>query len=373
MNTQTRQAVAARSPATRRIRFLPTRRIAAKSSQTSKTHLGCKRSGSNQVRCGPNETNNPGCRSNGQPPPRLPGSCFFAGSMHGAKKSAQGSFLCNLCSAHARASNCLDSKAFRYNNAHWRNGTDCRRAKKRSQSASHTMKASPLALLFASVFGGFAATQTNSSSDLAGEMETNQGAYFDTDWFQETDTNLVVSSAWSDPVQINYIPIRARMLIYEGYPPDVGGSMVKVYVELQNIARTVDRKARIYFDINKALRWEILDVTAKPVPRARRAGGSWGGPMPTPTWLTLPPDCTVRLRSSLIPGRRDKYGLSLAIGGLLGPRWDFPPNDTNEYFISATVVIDPPTNSLSAGITTDASVWEGTLTIPKVKLKVSRP
>jgi hypothetical protein len=188
------------------------------------------------------------------------------------------------------------------------------------------------------------------------------------DYFNESQTNLVADSGWSEPVDDRFFSLRARMIIFEEYPPLEEGSVIKVYIELQNLNLGIGDK-RVYFDIRNALSWEVSDSNGKRVPHKPVPVMGWAGPPPQPCWITLPYDSTVRLRANLNFGGRSGGTLVVPINGLSGEAWQFPVGDTNTYFVTPTVNLNPPASVLTNMSPMNQEVWKGKLTLPRTKLK----
>jgi hypothetical protein len=197
------------------------------------------------------------------------------------------------------------------------------------------------------------------------------------DYLNETDTNLIAISDWSEATHSDTgALLRARMLIFEEYPPippvEDEHTLIKVYVDLQSVTLGAADRVRIYFDISSnPLHWDMRDARGKPVPPNGRPVFGWAGPYPQPCWLTLPFDSALRLRANLNYGGRDKYGVFIPINGLNGGSWQFQPGDTNDYFIVATFTSNPPPNYVSTNSLTDR-VWNGTVILPEAKLRVRK-
>jgi hypothetical protein len=201
-----------------------------------------------------------------------------------------------------------------------------------------------------------------------------------------TDTNVLALGDWSEPVgDLDGYTIRGRLLICETpHHRGARGYDTAVYLELQECSDFLAPTMQVYCNmkgtvalgghpdaqgrerIEKAAAvWELRDASGKPVPES---GGASGGGGPGAYWMTLPCDSTIRLRATVYGGGRMEDG-SLAIF-LPGQSWVVPSRSTNEYFLSATFAVDPPTNSFSH---LEYHVWQGTLKLPKLKIPVKKP
>ena len=199
--------------------------------------------------------------------------------------------------------------------------------------------------------------------------------------FAVEDTNIIAAGDWSKPVGdfLGYT-LRGRLLLCDS-PKD---KVTAVYLELQecadswggcmdvycNMKPTValgghpDSQGREHIEKAAAV-WELRDASDKLVPES---GGGFGGGAPGASWIMLPCDSTVRLRASVYGGGRLKDG-SLSIF-FLSNSWVIPPRSTNDYYLSCTFTVDPPTNHVALP---EHHVWQGTLTLPKMKIPVQRP
>ncbi len=196
-----------------------------------------------------------------------------------------------------------------------------------------------------------------------------------------TNTVILAAGAWSDPVaDSGGYAIRGRLLLCET-PQHRGpaGSDTAVYLELQEWSDFVARTLQIYCDmegdaaiaphfkaIHKAgCRWELRDGLGR---RVKESPFGFSGAGPGTDWMALPCDASVRLRASLFGGGRLENG-SLGLA-LPSHYWVVPARSTNEYFLSATFTVDPPTNSFNP---LEHQVWRGSLVLPGVKIPVQKP
>jgi len=185
------------------------------------------------------------------------------------------------------------------------------------------------------------------------------------------ETNAIAISEWSEPVDYsadgkNCALLRGRILILEGRSPAHAGKLVEtqVYLELQNVSTSVTGPMLLYFDPREGMKCELQDALGRPAPE-EGSGGS--GSFPSACWITLPYDSTTRLRTSWYGyGMAHEYGLMIPLFHPLTIR----ANNTNDYYLSGTFTVTPPTNRVSP---LDYCVWRGTLNIPKTKIQVRRP
>lgn len=162
----------------------------------------------------------------------------------------------------------------------------------------------------------------------------------------------VVAGDWSEPVG----GLRGRLLVYQGRALGDGKTReTLVYVELQNVAESGERN--VYFDPD-GLKCELLDDAGKAAARPAEGGGGSGG-RPGKTWVRLPHDSTLRLRTSPYGyGSPDDVGLLLPSGT---DTWVIKAADTADYFLAGTFTSRPKDG---AGI----NVWAGELKLPKAKV-----
>ncbi|MCX6923196.1 MAG: hypothetical protein NT154_08305 [Verrucomicrobia bacterium] len=186
----------------------------------------------------------------------------------------------------------------------------------------------------------------------------------------ETDTNVIAAGEWSTPVVSDTgwpATLRGRLLLYEGRcwtNSVVSGKAVpswehvRVYLELQHVEnRGWLNPIEVYFEAG-SLPCEMRDGLGKFVPPVivSRAGA-----FPSPCWITLPCDATVRFRADIStmggPGGPDSLEIDT------GEVWVLPRRATNDFFLSCTFT--PPTNRPSL---LGYQVWQGTLKLPKVRI-----
>jgi hypothetical protein len=185
--------------------------------------------------------------------------------------------------------------------------------------------------------------------------------------FGQTDTNVIATGAWSEAISDrDGYTLRGRLLVYDeqGAP-----NHARVYLELQHVFKGPgwwDNPLEIYFDIGLGddLRFEMRDQLDQPVaqfPVAIR------GPAPSPCWVALPCDSTVRLRAdtyTLGPSAKPD-GLEILVRGGC---WLIRPNATNAFGLSGSF-----TPSAEHPSPLKYHVWRGTLKLPQVKIPVKKP
>ncbi|MEO5715279.1 MAG: hypothetical protein ABIT37_17505 [Luteolibacter sp.] len=206
-----------------------------------------------------------------------------------------------------------------------------------------------------------------------------------------TDDVMAVGE-WSAPVRSSGSgpgssgTIRGRLMLAESPRPTTNKNWrdVAVYLELQECDEARGRTLEVYCNlgptvtlsghldaqgkdrvVKAAAIWEMQDASGKLVPKSP---GAYGGGAPGASWVTLPSDSTVRLRASVYGGGKSKDG-SLTIF-FLSNCWVIPPHSTNDYYLSCTFTVDPPSNHVTQP---DHKVWQGTLNLPKLKIPVQGP
>jgi hypothetical protein len=204
----------------------------------------------------------------------------------------------------------------------------------------------------------------------------------------QTDTNLLATGDWSEIVGTGLSNLRGRLLVYDDQAPSARNH-ARVYLELQHVEQGGwDFPVKIYYEVGKTLSIEMRDGLGHSLPSnlfffSRVA--------PTPCWVVLPCDATVRLRAdeSTLGSDKKPDGLEILVWPGL---WMVRADATNDYYLSATLNAtspssDPPGNPFSAGAPVPAAgspaafdpqiprVWQGTLKLPAVKipLPVKKP
>lgn len=192
-----------------------------------------------------------------------------------------------------------------------------------------------------------------------------------------------VEGEWSESVN----RLRARLLFGE-VPNGAGVRMGVVYLELQNLL--VDRTLYYVFvppssgerrGPNGALdafpleaslpsvRLEVRDKQGKK--RELASSGGYRGRVPhDPRWLFLPMGSTLRFPISLGGyGWPNNTELGFGIGIGRDASWVIPKGaDPDDYYLAGTFTIRPPAEHEG-----HVGVWEGTLTLPAIKLPVAKP
>ena len=178
---------------------------------------------------------------------------------------------------------------------------------------------------------------------------------------------VIAAGEWSKPVADNRgTALRGRLVLGEKV---VGPERreVAVYVELQDASEAIGSPIRVFCDLGRhdfrpeyrnGLHCELRDKHGKPV---RSEPIAFGGAVPLSEWVSLPPDATIRLRSSPFgihrPGAR-------AICPHLDVLWVIPDNDPDEYQLRGTFTVIPPTEDPPV----DARSWRGTLELPPLRV-----
>jgi len=107
------------------------------------------------------------------------------------------------------------------------------------------------------------------------------------------------------------------------------------------------------------LECELRDKDHNTVPTISIA---FSGATPNSEWVMLPADGTIRLRASPFGIGKDK---SRAICPHLGKLWFIGDDDPNDYFLSATFTITPPTDAIEQN---GVRVWLGTINLPTMRI-----
>lgn len=194
-------------------------------------------------------------------------------------------------------------------------------------------------------------------------------------------TTILAAGEWSEPVKDkDHYGLRGRLLLCET-PQHRGmeGYDTAVYLELQEWSPFAGSPLLVYCNMNPTmamapdfktvvpagLLWELRNAQDKPVPES---GFAFSGGGPQTQWMVVACDGSVRPRASLFGGGRlEDGGLGLA---LPAHYWVVPKASTNEFFLSATFTSNPPTNNFSP---LEYHVWQGTITLPKMKIPVLKP
>ena len=189
------------------------------------------------------------------------------------------------------------------------------------------------------------------------------------------DTNLLAVGDWSAPVTSEGIgpdrggTLRGRLLLAESPKPSAPRNWhdSAVYLELQECGESWGGVIDVYCNMidASACRWELRDSSGKAVPESP---GGFGGGTPGRDWITMPSDSTVRLRATVYGGGKGEDGRLHIM--FLSHNWEIPPRNTNSYFLSGTFTVVPARNHV---VVPEHRVWQGTLTLPAVKIPVLRP
>ena len=187
--------------------------------------------------------------------------------------------------------------------------------------------------------------------------------------FAGGDATVLAIGEWSKPVAGDGGQVlRGRLVVGRGHSPAHAGEWPEtlVYVELQNVSPGVVPAVRLYADVSRDLRCELLDGAGKPPPQ-RGMGGSGGSP--EGCWVTLPYDSSIRLRANMFGyGKKEDDGLLLVLSPTAG--WDIAADDRRDYFLSGKLTVVAP-RERRVGVKEKEEVgaaWTGTLVFPKVKV-----
>jgi hypothetical protein len=182
-------------------------------------------------------------------------------------------------------------------------------------------------------------------------------------------TNFVAVGEWSKPVSDFYgYTLRGRLLLQQtsSRGPDVG-----VYLELEEVSDFLAAPTEVFCDFGYStnrtggLNCELRYSDGKAVP----PGMIFTGGGPGPVWITMPAYSSVRLRINMY-GVQPKHlvAVYLARGG----SWIIPAGTTNDCFLSGTFTVNPPADLVTAYTPSNHHVWKGTLTLPALRIPVSR-
>jgi len=162
---------------------------------------------------------------------------------------------------------------------------------------------------------------------------------------------------WSQPTN----GLRGRLLFAEASKADKYGLLIgEVYLELQNVS--AGDTMYVYYVASKSpLHCQLHDFGGKTV-ESEPSPGSDG--RPSPCWLALPYDSTLRFDTRLGPAFAPAHPCLFICVGLEGGAWEIPLTATNDYYLSGTF------SSISTTNETRPRVWEGTLKLPPVKISV---
>ena len=177
--------------------------------------------------------------------------------------------------------------------------------------------------------------------------------------------------AWSAPVTDNRgYALRGRLVV-RVRPRESRHREAAVFVELQDASSTIHGGMRVFCDIGRhdfrpeyvgGLRCALHDSRRRAVPATSYP---FGGATPQSTWVELPGDATVRLRTSPFGVWRPG---ALAITPEIGTLWNLDERDRGAYFLSGTFTAAP----VDAPQVSDPQIWRGTLVLPPVRLTGAR-
>lgn len=168
--------------------------------------------------------------------------------------------------------------------------------------------------------------------------------------------------------------LRARLSVRFAGTKESGRDIL-IYLELQNHSAAVAPISLFYSDDdNCSTTWSLTDHKGTPIAKTPIAIRR---PLVPPYWIVVPFDSTLRLRASNGSSvTRTEKGSTLL---LLPPNefWPFPKGSQEEYFLSCSFEAkSPPKNERApvvaglkgVGENGHSNVWQGKLTIPKVKI-----
>jgi hypothetical protein len=193
------------------------------------------------------------------------------------------------------------------------------------------------------------------------------------------DLNSLTTGAWSEPVPDGRgNRLRGRLQVYAGsHSTNASGRQVwttaPVYVEIEDVTVANPHPTRIYFDMLGGLSFELRDANGAPADHLAHPASRGG--IPPPFWATLPAGGRLRLRADAanVSAAGGDGELRLGFLDLQGRQsnvsWTIPAGDTNAWFLSATLLPPPATNSIPAR----PDVWRGTLEFPAAKLSLVQP
>ena len=154
------------------------------------------------------------------------------------------------------------------------------------------------------------------------------------------DTNIIVMTDWSKPVDYFGHAVRGRLLIVEGDEPDYAGPRTEphsmTFVEFQNVS--IGASLKMYFDV-MGLNCELVDTNGLRVPLTSGRGVHDSRPF-LPYWVVLPYNSTIRLFINSGYGSR----LTIFQDGRPWCYWSIKPSGTNVYYLSGTFSVGTATN-----------------------------
>ena len=192
------------------------------------------------------------------------------------------------------------------------------------------------------------------------------------------NTNIIAVSDWSQIVT-GKSSLRARMLLAHLYPFPFSDTIL--YIELQNAEQ--NGPVQFYYDPGIGLHCKLVDARGNPAPQMAMGGS--GRNEPVNCWILLPEDATIRLRantSSVVQllghppiDKGDFLSLFLIPSRSISTEiryWTIPAGDTNDYYLSGTLTIASPTNSVVQNPQASVKVFQGTLELPKMKISLKK-
>jgi hypothetical protein len=185
---------------------------------------------------------------------------------------------------------------------------------------------------------------------------------------QAKPPTILAEGDWSKPVGDNRgREVRGRLVLGEKRVSAERREII-VYVELQEVSDSIGWTLRLFCDVGRhdfrpeykgGLRCELRDKDKQLI---KPTSYPFGGGVPQSEWVSLPPDATIRLRTT--PFGIHRPG-AMAISPELGTMWVIGDDDSKEYFLSGTFSIDPTKDQAKSE---GEQVWRGTIELPAVKI-----
>jgi len=186
---------------------------------------------------------------------------------------------------------------------------------------------------------------------------------------QATDPPKVIAAGeWSKSVADNRSrAVRGRLVLCEKVV-NADRREVAVYVELQEASEAIGDSSQLYCELGRndfrpeyknGLHCKLLDKDGRPV---KSAPFFFSGAVPRSQWASLPPDSTIRLRTSPFGIYRPN---AMAIAPDMGALWVIEDGDSNKYTLSGTFTVDPAADLVPPG---GGHVWRGTIELPPVEI-----
>ena len=194
--------------------------------------------------------------------------------------------------------------------------------------------------------------------------------------FAADETDVIVATGWSAPVESNWHAIRARLLILSGSEPAYGGQKTDnhtmMFIELQNAQGASGGSDKLFFDV-MGLKLNLVDASGKSAPKPEIS--AWGGRGPfSPSWVVIPYNSTIRL---YVNGG-SKSPLTICQSGEPWKWWEIPSRDTNIYYLTGTLTISTAANATMTAMPHEQpniheyAEWQGTLVFPKVEISAGK-